>query len=114
MQIRIVLLFIALSIAADGSRAGPAGLALPDPWSAAVAEQVLADGGNAVDAAVAAAFVLAVTYPQAGNIGGGGFLLGTFATSSAARRTFSIFASGRRRLPIAICTWMNRAGWYRS
>ena len=78
MPIRVVVLLVALSIAAGGSRAGPAGLALPDPWSAAAAEQVLADGGNAVDAAVAAAFVLAVTCPQAGNIGGGGFLLGTF------------------------------------
>jgi gamma-glutamyltranspeptidase/glutathione hydrolase len=45
------------------------------PPGADVGVAVLQKGGNAVDAAVAVAFAMAVTYPQAGNIGGGGFML---------------------------------------
>ncbi len=48
---------------------------MPDIYSAEVAEDVLRAGGNAVDVAVAVGFVLAVTYPEAGNLGGGGFML---------------------------------------
>jgi gamma-glutamyltranspeptidase / glutathione hydrolase len=58
----------------------------PEELAAEVGRQILEDGGNAIDAAVATGFALAVTYPRAGNLGGGGFMLIHLAEDN--RQTF--------------------------
>ncbi len=68
----------ARQVPAQKATPAAAAVAMPDRYSADIAARVLADGGNAVDAAIASAFVLAVTSPEAGNIGGGGFMLARF------------------------------------
>jgi len=60
-----------------------------------VGAQVLRDGGNAVDAAVAVGYALAVTYPAAGNLGGGGFMTLRLADGRTA------FLDFRERAPLA-------------
>src|SRR5271155_5779142 len=66
-----------------------------EPLATEVGVAVLKSGGNAVDAAVAVGFALAVTHPSAGNIGGGGFMLLRMADG---RTTFIDF---RERAPQA-------------
>lgn len=87
-----------------------------EPLATDVGVEVLKSGGNAVDAAVAVAFALAVTHPSAGNLGGGGFLLVRFA---GGRTTFVDFrerapASASRDMyldPAGKLTDESRIGW---
>src|SRR5690348_11382504 len=66
-----------------------------DPLAADIGVKILQNGGNAVDAAVAVGFAMAVTYPYAGNIGGGGFMLIRFADGRTTFLDFRERAPGR-------------------
>jgi gamma-glutamyltranspeptidase/glutathione hydrolase len=74
-------------------RAQHAMVGAQEPLATDVGVQVLKEGGNAVDAAIAVGFALAVTHPYAGNLGGGGFMLIRLADG---RSTFVDF---RERAP---------------
>jgi gamma-glutamyltranspeptidase / glutathione hydrolase len=97
MRIKLccALLLGAGLFAAQPERARHAMVVTQEPLAADVGLRVLQAGGNAIDAAVAIGFALAVTYPYAGNIGGGGFLLARFADG---RATFIDF---REKAPLA-------------
>jgi gamma-glutamyltranspeptidase/glutathione hydrolase len=99
MRVLPVLLVLAslgtqeTAVAREPVRARHAMVVSEEPIAADTGAAVLKAGGNAVDAAVAVGFALAATYPNAGNLGGGGFLLARFADG---RTTFIDF---RERAP---------------
>ncbi len=83
-----------------------AALATASPYATQIGLDVMKRGGNAIDAAVAVAFALAVAHPQAGNLGGGGFLVYyesathsvwtlDFRETAPAAATHDMFAGGK-------------------
>lgn len=78
------------------------------PEASRAGRDVLAAGGNAVDAAIATGFALAVTHPAAGNIGGGGFMVIRFPDGRTTALDF------REKAPLAShpLMWLGEDGQY--
>ncbi len=94
----VVLLVLAAAVpgwCAQPVRARNGMVVTREPHATEVGIKILEAGGNAVDAAIAVGFALAVTHPSAGNLGGGGFMLMRLADG---RTTFLDF---RERAPAA-------------
>lgn len=92
-----LLIFPVCRKAEKGEITGKNGMVVSvDRYASQIGIDILKQGGNAVDAAVAVGFALAVTYPAAGNIGGGGFMVIRFPeTSDAVALDFREKAPGK-------------------
>ncbi|NJD18701.1 MAG: gamma-glutamyltransferase [Gemmatimonadetes bacterium] len=87
------------------------GMVVSEHWLASeVGRDVLAAGGNAVDAAIATGFALAVTHPSAGNIGGGGFMVIRLPNGTVTSLDF------REKAPLRAfpTMWLDESGKYSS
>ena len=95
----------------DGPVRASGGMVASQQWIASqVGSDILEMGGNAVDAAIATGFALAVTHPIAGNIGGGGFMVIRLPNGQSTAVDF------RERAPLAAHSgmWLDENGEYSS
>ncbi len=88
----------------EATRESQAMIVSDNPLADAAGIEILRKGGNAVDAAVAVAFALAVVEPRAGNIGGGGFMLVRLANGKTE------FVDYREEAPLAASRELYRNG----
>lgn len=100
LRTTIAVVFVAVSLAARAASVVPVGaehgmVVTAQHIATRVGVDILRKGGNAIDAAVAVGYALAVVYPAAGNLGGGGFMTIHFADG---RNTFLDF---REKAPLA-------------
>lgn len=90
------LLILPIGTSLNAQTYGKNGMVVSDHYlSSEVGVDILKKGGNAIDAAIATALSLAVTHPEAGNIGGGGFIV--FMKSDGEVTTFDF----REKAPLA-------------
>ncbi len=109
--VAIVLLAAPVAAQDNGVVRTTDGVVSSQQWIASqVGADVLAAGGNAVDAAIATGFALAVTHPTAGNIGGGGFMVIRFPNGQSTALDF------REKAPLAAHPemWLDENGEYSS
>lgn len=88
LTLSLILLGLARTHGAESRVFSYAAVVSQDKIASQVGADMMRRGGNAVDAAVATAFALAVTHPAAGNIGGGGFLVFRAANGEAVTYDF--------------------------